>query len=119
MTDDNIDTTVEEPWIDKGPEPTEEGFKTPQDEEGSISIEMPANLAEAIMGMFSQKAVDYLLTRSREEGEQAGLHKQLAEGYESTGAEAEEIRELMRANYHQNEAILYIVSALMIRTDTP
>jgi len=75
------------------------------------------DILRAIADRVADAAVDHLLNTAREEGEAVLIHRELASGYESTGADAQEIRELIRANYHQNEAILNMLSAVVIRMD--
>lgn len=43
------------------------------------------------------------------------LHKELAEGYESVGAEQQEQRELIRGIFLQNQAIILQLARLEIR----
>lgn len=44
--------------------------------------------------------------------EGAQQHRQLAAGYESVGADAQEIREYIRGIYLQNEAIMLMLQAI-------
>ena len=75
-------------------------------------------LKAAVLGAAKDQLTDDMLAQAIEAERASLIHKHLAAGYEQVGATPEEVRELVRANWHQNQAILLSNAAiLMMLTD--
>jgi hypothetical protein len=75
-------------------------------------------LKAAVLGAAKDQLTDDLLAQAVAEEQASLVHKHLAAGYEQVGATPEEMRELMRANWHQNQALLLSNAAIiMMLTD--
>ena len=75
-------------------------------------------LKAAILGTAKDQLTDDMLAQAVQEEQASLIHKHLAAGYEQVGADQQEMRELIRANWHQNQALLLSNAAIiMMLTD--
>lgn len=110
MTDEDIEAAVDAEF---------EGMSEEHEHETEMNSEdRGEELLDAIMQSVQDRIVEGLANkmfqRAVDEGKDAEVHHELAQGYESTGADMQEMRELLRANYHQNESIICAITGLVL-----